>query len=166
MLTVATALIRRAATTPAGRSEMRILLQQRDPGDGREFPWMWCCPGGKVQDGESPRVAVVREVLEEHGIDICVGAEIACVSFYPPTVRKACTLFTYSATILGESGALGPLPDERLVSWTQSQRARIHDGVLGLGWFTVEEARALQGSPSLRLLLTPGLGLCDAEHLR
>jgi ADP-ribose pyrophosphatase YjhB (NUDIX family) len=41
-----------------------VLLQRRD--DNR----MWGLPGGSVDPGESVRAAVIREVLEETGLDV------------------------------------------------------------------------------------------------
>ena len=42
----------------------RVLLQRRD--DNRQ----WGLPGGSVEPGESVRTAVIREVLEETGLDV------------------------------------------------------------------------------------------------
>lgn len=44
----------------------RILLQQRAP--GRAMAGLWEFPGGKVEDGETPEAALVREVAEELGV--------------------------------------------------------------------------------------------------
>lgn len=44
----------------------RILLQQRAPGRAMEFLWEF--PGGKVESGETPEAALVRELHEELGI--------------------------------------------------------------------------------------------------
>jgi mutator protein MutT len=45
------------------------LLQLRGPGF-RLFPNHWTLPGGKVEKGESPEQAIVREVKEEIGLDL------------------------------------------------------------------------------------------------
>jgi len=58
MLVVAAALI-----DPDGR----VLLQQRAP--GRAMAGLWEFPGGKVEPGELPEAALVRELREELGIE-------------------------------------------------------------------------------------------------
>src|SRR5205085_8233798 len=44
-------------------SEGRILLQQALP--GKRHAGLWELPGGKVDPGETPRAALVREISEE-----------------------------------------------------------------------------------------------------
>lgn len=44
----------------------RVLLQQRPP--GREMAGLWEFPGGKIEPGEDPEQALVREIEEELGI--------------------------------------------------------------------------------------------------
>ena len=46
----------------------RVLLAQRAP--GTHLAGLWEFPGGKVEPGESPEEALVREVREELGIEI------------------------------------------------------------------------------------------------
>ena len=46
----------------------RVLLQQRPP--GRQMEGLWEFPGGKIDDGETPEVALARELKEELGIAV------------------------------------------------------------------------------------------------
>ena len=45
----------------------RVLLAQRP--EGRSLAGLWEFPGGKVEPGESPEAALIRELHEELGID-------------------------------------------------------------------------------------------------
>lgn len=57
------------------RAQGKILCAQRGPNG--HLPNMWEFPGGKVEEGESPRQALAREVAEELQCQVEVGAEIA-----------------------------------------------------------------------------------------
>ena len=59
MLVVAAALI---------GDDGRVLLQKRLP--GRSMAGLWEFPGGKVESGERPEAALVRELEEELGIGV------------------------------------------------------------------------------------------------
>lgn len=54
------------------REDGRILLQRRAA--GRAMAGLWEFPGGKVEPGERPEAALVRELDEELGIVVAEGA--------------------------------------------------------------------------------------------
>jgi 8-oxo-dGTP diphosphatase len=56
----------------------RILIAKRPP--GRSLAGLWEFPGGKVEPGESPEHALVRELAEELGIEIA-AADLAPLTF-------------------------------------------------------------------------------------
>ncbi|MYH58252.1 MAG: (deoxy)nucleoside triphosphate pyrophosphohydrolase [Boseongicola sp. SB0675_bin_26] len=45
----------------------RVLLAQRP--SGKSMPGLWEFPGGKIEDGEAPEAALMRELREELGIE-------------------------------------------------------------------------------------------------
>ena len=56
----------------------RVLLAQRP--EGKSMAGLWEFPGGKVQDGETPEQALIRELHEELGIDT-KGSCLAPIAF-------------------------------------------------------------------------------------
>ncbi len=55
-------------------SDGRVLLTQRP--EGKAMAGLWEFPGGKVQPGETPEAALIRELKEELGVD----ARAACLA--------------------------------------------------------------------------------------
>jgi 8-oxo-dGTP diphosphatase len=53
------------------RAEGRVLVSRRRA--DQAMPLLWEFPGGKVEPGESPELALAREVREELGCDVRVG---------------------------------------------------------------------------------------------
>lgn len=72
MLVVAAALV---------DADGRVLLQQRSP--HRQMAGLWEFPGGKVEPGELPEAALIRELKEELGIE----TDSACLA--PATFASA-----------------------------------------------------------------------------
>jgi 8-oxo-dGTP diphosphatase len=63
-----------------------ILIGQRRRED--RHPLKWEFPGGKVEDGETPRVGLKRELQEELSIDADIGPELSRNEFeYPGRPR-------------------------------------------------------------------------------
>jgi len=56
----------------------RVLIAQRP--QGKTLSGLWEFPGGKVEPGEQPEVALIRELKEELGIDV-TQACLAPVTF-------------------------------------------------------------------------------------
>lgn len=62
MLVVAAALV---------DADGRILVQQRP--EGRAMAGLWEFPGGKIEPGETPEAALIRELREELAIDVAAA---------------------------------------------------------------------------------------------
>ncbi len=54
----------------------KCLVAQRGPGSPDTGKWEF--PGGKVERGETPQEALARELREELGIEVEVGAYLGC----------------------------------------------------------------------------------------
>lgn len=74
----------------------RVLLTQRKR--GAHLADLWEFPGGKVEQGEDPKEALVRELREELGLEVEVGGAV-CVTFHRyEDAGKAVLLLFYDVT--------------------------------------------------------------------
>lgn len=82
----------------------RVLLTQRKV--GAHLEGLWEFPGGKVESGEDPRDALIRELREELGISVRVG-DVVDVTFhkYEDTAKGpgAVLLLFFDATRASDS---------------------------------------------------------------
>ncbi len=81
----------------------QVLLTRRPPGTPLGDCWEF--PGGKVEAGETPRAALIRELREEIGVTVTVGAELAATRHaYPDRTVELhlyqCTVYAGSPTPL------------------------------------------------------------------
>lgn len=76
-----------------------VLLQRR--GDSNK----WGFPGGAIELGETPKMAAVREVKEETGLDVTVGKLIGvytdCNVEYPNGDRAQCICMAFEVQVTG-----------------------------------------------------------------
>lgn len=106
----------------------KIFATQRGYG---EFKGGWEFPGGKVEEGESPKQALVREITEELDVVIEVGDFFDTVEYDYPTFHLSmdcfvCTLKT-GKMILKEHAAARWLDRESLysVDWLPADKGLV-----------------------------------------
>lgn len=81
----------------------RVLVGQRRRGDRHAFKWEF--PGGKVEQGETPQDALVRELSEELQIEATVGSELARYEHDYPSGSRVHLLFFAVRNFAGEPKA-------------------------------------------------------------
>ncbi|MEZ5211798.1 MULTISPECIES: NUDIX hydrolase [unclassified Gordonia (in: high G+C Gram-positive bacteria)] len=106
----------------------RVLLVKRghEPEKGH-----WSVPGGRVEPGETPAQAAVREVREETGLDVRVGDELwtAIVPFGDDSRYE---VHDFAATVLGGELRSGDDADDaRWVAPDQLETLPLSTGLLG-----------------------------------
>lgn len=98
----------------------RVMLCQRKPASHAGLKWEF--PGGKIEPGESPEAALVRELREELDIGVVVG-RVRDVVFYQYPDRDVLLLFYACAIASGE-----PTPvDCNAIAWARPQELSKYD---------------------------------------
>lgn len=97
-----------------GENEGKIFATQRGIG---KYAGSWEFPGGKIESGEAPEEALVREIKEELDTDIKVGSLFETVEFDYPEFHM--TLMCYLAKVRAGSLTLKEHTDARWLSKSQ-----------------------------------------------
>ena len=72
------------------KQDNKIFATQRGYG---EFKGGWEFPGGKIEAGETPEEALIREIKEELNVEIAVGKHIGTVEYDYPTFHLSMQCF-------------------------------------------------------------------------
>lgn len=72
------------------RSGNKIFATQRGYGDYKDG---WEFPGGKIETGETPEDALVREICEELAVDVSVGELISTIEYDYPAFHLSMDCF-------------------------------------------------------------------------
>lgn len=99
----------------------KVLICQRKAGTRHGLKWEF--PGGKVEQGESPRVALARELKEELGIQARIGREVSRYEYIYP---RGATLLLIFLEVREFSGEIEPAVFEA-VKWEERRNLRKYD---------------------------------------
>lgn len=93
----------------------RVLVAQRP--DGKAMAGLWEFPGGKIEPGEQPEGALIRECSEELGIKLCLD----CLSPLTFASHSYETFHLFMPTYLTRDGWKGvPTPQEgQTLKWAR-----------------------------------------------
>ena len=94
-----------------GDGRLLLVRRGRPPGEG-----LWSIPGGRVEPGEDDPAAVARELREETGLDVRVGARAGTVE-RPGPGGGVYEIHDYAATVTG--GTLRAGDDAADVRWVR-----------------------------------------------
>ncbi len=139
----------------------KILLAKRP--EGKTMAGLWEFPGGKIDEGETPKEALVRELREELGILTapCCLSEASFVTF---------PLNYDAGTSIAPEGGCNPLavwdaPDEEqtllLLLYICRRWHGIPQALEGqeLGWYNINEIHKLAMPPADKPLVTALMSL-------
>lgn len=102
------------------RKDNKIFVTQRGYGDYKDW---WEFPGGKIEKGETPETALVREIKEELDTEIEVGDYIMTIEYDYPEFHLSmdcfwCSVISGKLTLLEHEAAKWlPLNNLRQVKW-------------------------------------------------
>jgi 8-oxo-dGTP diphosphatase len=111
----------------------RILIGQRK--DLGHHPLKWEFPGGKVEPGETPDAALIRELQEELGIHARIDRELMRYEYQYPGRSRILLIFYRVLDFDGEPRSL----DFDQIRWEQPELLRNYDFLEGDTQFLAEQ---------------------------
>jgi mutator protein MutT len=121
-----------AASAAVFRGGRVLLAKRANP------PRVWSLPGGKVEAGETPEAAAIREVREETGVDCEIVALADEGEVALPGVRYR--LYAFAARF--RAGEARPGPEAGAVEWVRPEEIANYDTTEGLAEI-VERAKRI-----------------------
>lgn len=118
-----------AAVVLIVREESALVLRRRP--DDRSFAHQWCLPGGRLEPGEAPHDAAVREIAEETGLAIRIERALGPREI---TIAERRLVFHIHRFVASASEEAIVLSDEHVAArWITRDEARRAEALLPSG---------------------------------
>ncbi|POH58016.1 (deoxy)nucleoside triphosphate pyrophosphohydrolase [Arthrobacter glacialis] len=119
-----------AAVLDSLRAPRQLLVARRTAPP--EFAGMWEFPGGKIEPGESPQQALHRELAEELGVKVRIGAQLESPTEggWPLNANAAMRVWLVEVS----EGTAEPLEDHDQLLWLELDDPQL----LELAWIPAD----------------------------
>lgn len=107
------------------RKRDRVFATQRGYGEWKDW---WEFPGGKMETGETPKEALVREIKEELDADISIGRLLDTIEWDYPTFHL--TMHCYMCSLLNDTLHLN---EHEAARWLRA------DDLSSVNWLPADE---------------------------
>lgn len=106
------------------RNKKILMVKLRLSEDGNEF---WCIPGGKIEEGETPEEAAIRELKEECCVEgKILGVLCAYENTFEETIFAYNKVYSYLVDIDDQEPGIGVEPE-------------YDEGILDVSWLSLDE---------------------------